>query len=341
MSEPTLNVGRDKTPTPISQVPEKDLRWYAEKCKRNDYKSLAASELQRRGMAPPKQQELAPSKGAPAPARQERAITTDLVGAFIDPRKATAALQQAAEHYHLITPATACGSIPEGCEMQMSMVHVSPDDPHLYAVSGGKMGLDKVHLLSILGAAGGSMEYTRRLDDGSHPHYCRCEVGIVYRLFDGTPVRRSGKAEMDVREPNGPRYVEIVQKAREASPPRDPAKQLLELRKFLEPQTESRALNRAIGNMGVRRSYTREELQKPFMVARLMFTGRSEDPEARRQFRAAIAQSFLNGQAALFGSPPPPAPQAAQLHAPPPQGHGFDDSDDDGGYDADAVGEEY
>jgi hypothetical protein len=213
------------------------------------------------------------------------------------------------------------------------MVQISPDDPHLYPLSGGKLGLDHTHLQAILGAAGGSMEFSRRLDSGSHPHYCRMEVGIVYRLFDATPVRRSGTAEMDVREPNGPRYVEIMEKAKDGD--RDPHKQLLELRKFLLPQTETRALNRAIAAMGVRRSYTKAELKKPFAVARLFFSGRSEDPEARKQFRAAIAQSFLMGQAALYGGSPqhvaPPAPQL-QFHEPPPQGRG---------YDADTTGEDY
>src|SRR5690606_10771387 len=130
--------------------------------------------------------------------------------------------------------------IPEGCEVQVSMVQISPNDPHLYSLAGGKYGIDRVHLATILGAAGGSIEFSRRLDSGSHPHYCRMEVGIVYRLFDGTPVRRSGTAEIDVREPDGPRYIEIVEKARGANPPRDPSKQLLELRKFILPHTESR-----------------------------------------------------------------------------------------------------
>jgi len=268
-------------------------------------------------------------------ARQGTAVTrtsSSLMGSFVDPQKATAALEEMAKNYHLITPATACGSIPEGCEVQVSMVQIPPDDPHLYSLAGGKFGIDRVHLLSILGAAGGSIEYTRRLDTGSHPHYCRMEVGIVYRLFDGTPVRRSGTAEMDVRAPDGPRYVEIVEKAKAAN--RSPDKQLLEMRKFLLPHTESRALNRAIAAMGVRRSYTKQELGKPFAVARLFFSGRSEDPEARREFRAAIAQSFLQGQTALYGGPQqqPPAPPAAQLHEPPPVGSG---------YDVEATGEEY
>ncbi len=256
------------------------------------------------------------SSSAPSNAQLEQVSGDTIAGSFVDPKKATAALQTAASHYHLVTPATSVGNLPEGCEIQVSLVCVAPNDPQLYRV-GDKFGLEKNHLLSILGAAGGNMDYSHRLDDGRHPHYRKYQVGISYRLFDGTIVRRCGTAEIDVREPDGARYVEIVQKAREAKPPRDPSRQLLELRKFIDGHTESRALLRAIANMGIRRSYTKAELEKPFAVARLFFTGRSNDPATRTQFNAAIANSFLGGSSALYGAPPPP-----QHHSPAPAFHG-------------------
>lgn len=330
----TLNVKVDgeKRQVPVNEVSDKDLGWYANECRSPKLKSIAQAEIARRG-------------GGGASPRQQQAITaprqTALVeGSFGDPSRVTAMLHQAAENYHLVAPASVCGTLPEGCEVCLSLVHINPDDPGLYKV-GGKLGLDRVMLSQIAAAAGATMLESKRLDDGSHPHYCAWSVTIAFRLFDGQLVERTGNVEIDVREPDGAAYVEIVEKAKDAKDssgrpaPRDPATQLLELRKFLTRHAESKAMNRAIAAMGVRRSYTRAELAKPFAVARLMFTGRSEDPATKAQFNAAIAESFLGGRKQLYGNAPAALPQHVthvhQGHPPPPAG---------GGYDYEADGEE-
>jgi len=329
MAQFKIPFGKAKGQT-LDAASEADIRWVAGKIKEKldadpnkpyadkDRRFLDAvnAELQRRRNG----------GGAPAQAIQRQAPSVALVESYIDPAKATAALQQATQHFHLVTPATSVGNLPDGCEVQLSMVQISQDDPHLYTV-GDKVALDKYHLIAILNAAAGSIDYLRRVDNGSHPHYCACEAQVSYRMFDGSLIRRPGNAEMDVRAPDGQRYVEIVEKAKNATPPRDPSRQLLELRKFLLPQTESRALNRAIANMGVRRSYERGELSRPFMVARVMFTGRSEDPEARKQFRAAIAQSFLGATAGMYGPPQQLPPATTHTPAPPLSAPPFRDTD--------------
>jgi hypothetical protein len=242
-----------------------------------------------------------PQPQAPRPqqalAQRPEQSTALVEGSFGDPKRVTAALAQAAENYHLVSPASVCGTLPEGCEVCLSLVHISPEDKGLYKV-GDKLGLDRVMLSQIAAAAGATVTESKRLDDGSHPHYCAWAVTIAFRLFDGQLVERTGNVEIDVREPDGAAYVDIVSKNEK------PEKQLLELRKFLTRHAESKAMNRAIAAMGIRRSYTKAELAKPFAVARLMFTGRSADPETRQQFNAAIAQSFLGGRQQLFGQPP-------------------------------------
>jgi hypothetical protein len=315
-----LNVGRDKVPTPVDQVDDKTLEWYANTCRAAGPKAIAQREIARRGGGG--------KQATPAP-KQERAIqrsapTTLVEGSFGDPKRVTDALTRAAESYHLVSPASVCGTLPEGCEVCLSLVKISPSDPGLYRV-GDKVGLDRVMLSQIAAAAGATVVESIRLDDGSHPHYCAWRCTIEFRLFDGQLVRRPGTVEIDVREPDGAAYVEIVGKAAKAD--RDPASQLLELRKFLIRHAESKALNRAIAAMGVRRSYKKEELTKPFAVARLQFTGRSEDPATKAQFNAAIAQSFLGGTQAMYGGNPaaPPALPAPGYHPPPPQGHRGDD----------------
>jgi hypothetical protein len=300
--EPTLKTKQGIVP--VSQVDLNTLNWYATESRSRTGKEVAAAELRRR------------NGGEQQQPRQQQAMvkpTSSLIGSFADPKEITAHLQDAAQHYHLVTPSPVCGRLPVGCEVVMSLVQIDPSDPHLYGVGRGKVCPDKTHLITILNAIGGSMEWSRRLDDRSHPHLCEAAVGIIYRAFDGSLIRRSGRAEMDAREPDGPRYVEAVEQAKAKG--RAPAQQLLQLRKFLWRHTESRALLAAIANVGIRRSYKPEELRKPFACASLMFTGHSDDPEARREFRQGIMQAFLGGSQSLYG---PPAQAAPQLGTSPP-----------------------
>jgi hypothetical protein len=307
MAGETLNV--DKVPTPVARVAEKDLRWYAEKCRNAKLQDIARRELARRSGGA--------AAAAPQPsqaiARQQHTPGA-IEGNFRDPNKATAALKEAAEAFHLVSPAPMVGALPEGCAVALALVRISPDDPHLYKV-GDKMALDKTHLSTIANAIGASTVYSRRTDDGSHPHYCSWTVKVRFRQFDGTWLSRQGSVEMDVREPFGAEYVDAVRKAEKAG--RDATGQLGELRRFIARHAESKALNRAYAALGIRRSYTRAELERPFCVARIVFTGQSDDPAARAQFREGIMNSFLGSSEDAFG----PADQSQpmeQLASPPP-----------------------
>jgi hypothetical protein len=214
-----------------------------------------------------------------------------------------------------------------------------------------------VALARIGGAAGVTWEYSRRTDDGSHPHYCAWEAVALSPTFDLSIRRVPGNVDIDTREDGdvcGAAAEEIRVKAEKRRTEHPDwkndggASQLLELRKFLTRQAESKAMNKAIGNMGVRRSYKRSDLRKPFAVARMLFTGYSEDPEARRDFRQMIGQRFMGATAALYGGHSPPlsvaAPAAHQQLPPaaafipqPPPPIGSSPAED---YDYDTSGEE-
>ncbi|HEX2879954.1 MAG TPA: hypothetical protein VHO25_10520, partial [Polyangiaceae bacterium] len=315
MQQATIPSGNAKG-TPLTEADDKDIKYWLGRKKENlandpdgkfaasdqrwitEAEAILASRSGQQGLPQRPAGNGARSQQSRGPAPQTRAlakpVSNSIIGSFGDPKMITEKLAEAARNYHLATPAMVCGRLPEGCEVVMSLVQIDPEDPKLYGVGGGKLCPDKVHLITILNAMGGSIEYSRRIDDGSHPHFCAVEVGICFRAFDGSLIRRCGTAEMDAREPDGPRYVEAVKQAEDKG--RDPAAQLLQLRKFLYRHTESRALLAAISNAGIRRSYTKEELKKPFACASLMFTGHSADPEARRDFRQAIANSFLGGR---------------------------------------------
>ncbi len=323
----TLKVGGQQVA--VDQVPEKNLRWYASECRSTRLKTIAQRELDRRSggsssAATPQQHTSAAMPQHAGSLARAQLSSLAIEGNFRDPTKATCALKVAADNYHLVSPAPMVGNLPEGCALALSVVRIDPADPHLYKV-GDKVALDKTHLTSIANAIGASTVYSRRTDDGSHPHYCAWTVKVRYRQFDGTWLARQGSVEMDLRAPHGAEYVDAVKKAE--SKGRDPAAQLGELRKFITRHAESKALNRAYAALGIRRAYTRSELERPFAVARLTFTGESEDPEARAQFRAGIMASFLGSTNDAFGeedsseqppprlvSPPPPPPE---YHQPP------------------------
>jgi hypothetical protein len=298
-----------KVDLPVTAVDEQNLRWYANECRNTKLKSIAQRELARRAGGT-----LAP-QSSQAIARPQPNASLAIEGNFRDPSKATAALKAAAEAFHLISPATMVGALPEGCAVALALVHISPEDSHLYKV-GDKLALDKTHLASIANAIGASTVSSRRTDDGSHPHYCAWTVRVRFRQFDGTWAHRQGSVEMDLREPDGAEYVDAIAKARENN--RDPAKQIRELRRFISRHAESKALNRAYAALGIRRSYTKAELQRPFCVARITFTGQSDDPVARAQFREGIMQSFLGSSEAAFGPEEPPSSGSVQLQSAPP-----------------------
>lgn len=318
MSEPTLKV-RGQGDTPVSQVPLEDLEWYANECKHHGYRQTALAELARRKSEP-----AASSPAAPPAAIVPAADVQIVTGSFRDTTRATSALQQAMSMGHLVAPAPVCGSLPEGCALALAAVTVDVRN-ETYELSG-KRGLSKVALDKIAGAAGLSWDpvLSRRLDDGSDPRYCHYKAVGKVRDFDGTVRTLQGEVEMDARD-GSPLIEAIITKAKKKN--RDPRDQILELRQFLIRHAESKAKNRAIRSLGVRTSYEERELAKPFLVAKVQFTGETNDPEIRKMFAEKTAESFLGATAQLYGGrapelPPPTAPAAIGdgTHAPPPVG---------------------
>lgn len=316
MNALTIPGGRDKGKT-IGECDDRSLQYWADNAKQDALRDACAAELARRGgggaTAAPKTTALANQPSGSQAIVMPAADGNALVGAFADPTAITAALMQAQQRYHVVTPAMSVGGIPEGCEIYTSLVTVDPNGPEVYAITGDRrnpkdddqVGIDKVALSKIWAALGGSWQYSRRVDPNNHPHYCAWEAAGLYQQFDGQICRVLGNVDIDVRAPDGAAYVEIVEKAKKGN--RDPAQQLLELRKFLPRHCESKAMNKAIATAGVRRSYKRGDLRKPFLVARLAVTGRTDNPRLREDFARMHYQQRLNGTAALYGAPALPA----------------------------------
>lgn len=116
----------------------------------------------------------------------------------------------------------------------------------------------------------------------------------------------------------------------------DPTAQVREMRLHIMAHAETKARLRAIRSGLGLRTYTLKELQLPFVVARLAFTGQSDDPETKRMFAGAIATAFLGGRRSLYGGEGVARPAvramaapAAPRLAPPPVGSVAPDDDDD------------
>lgn len=317
------------------------------------------AELKRRGAEAPEAptQQAAGNGGGGAAPKAAAAGATDqsiervgnqsiaFIGSFVDSGRVNAAMQAAESQCHLVAPATVCGSLPDLCEVAISAVYIDPNGPDVYQVTGDKkkpsdtdqMGLDRVALAKVLGAAGGDIVSVERLEPSGDPLYWVSRVTIRVRFFDGRSRRLIGVAVQDARE-GSPMIRRIRTKAanRLKKYPKDfndgGETEILELRNFLSRRADTMALNIATRRLGVRTSYARKSLQKPFAVAQLMVTGRSQDPEARWQYRTALLESVFGNeehkgaQERLYGAPaqsapaalpPPPVAPPRQLQPPP------------------------
>lgn len=259
---------------------------------------------------------------------QKRQDHLALAGSYADARAATEALREAMATMNLISPATSCGEIAEGCEVVISHVlvdlstHQAKDKSgnpktvytarDVYPTDGGLLGLSRTVLNRIAASVGINWTESYRVDDGSHPYYCHWRAVGEYRSFDGQVKQVIGNKQMDLRE-GSPQSLKQTEN------------QLAQQRQFIMEHAEAKAKNRAICDLGVKKGYTLEELQKPFVAARLSFTGRSADPERARMFAEKIADSFLGSRGALYSLP---APEQQRRGLPPPA---IDTTADDSG----------
>lgn len=275
-------------------------------------------------------------------------------GTFADAKAATEALRLAAETMNLVSPATSVGVLPEGCSVALSHVFVdlastkngnfvNYTSGDVYDVGAGKLGLSKTVLQKIGAALGVSWDpvASGRLDDGSDPYYCRWRAVGKYRSFDGQVQTLVAEKEMDLRE-GSPQIASLLERyesklakfraGKDRYEPKHPGGQIREMRLHIQAHAESKAQLRALRSMGIKTSYSVEELQRPFVAARVTFNGQTNDPVLRRIFAEKIADSFLDANRSLYGaSAAPQVHPTAQLRlsSPPPVGAVQADYDDE------------
>lgn len=205
------------------------------------------------------------------------------------PGQITDTLRKAMERGHLISPAAACPTLPPGCEVAVSAVLVEKDR-ETYTVQGGH-ALSKVALERISKAVGVSWHPTlsHRTDNGDDPCFASYKAVGHFRDFDGTWRTIEGEKQMDLRD--GSERAKTMKSG-----------ELSEARKFIAEHAQTKARLRAIRSLGIRASYNDAELKKPFVCARLVFTGQSDDPDIRREFARVTAQAMTQGSEMLYGA---------------------------------------
>ncbi len=249
-----------------------------------------------------------------APMRGELAT---IVGSDANPQRLTEKLTRAAEIYNVVAPQTAVGTLPEGCDVAIVAVVVDPETES-YAITGGggTRGLSKVALDKIDAAAGISWDanLSGRLDDGRHPHYCHFrKVGHI-RNFDGSVRTIANEKVMDLRDGSA-QVDEILSKAKTVEAG---WAQVRQTRVHILSHAETKARLRAVRSIGLRSSYSPDALRKPFVIAKLVWTGKTQDPELRRAFALKQQEAMLGANAALYGAQSAPATIAHRGYAAPP-----------------------
>lgn len=194
-----------------------------------------------------------------------------------------------AEHAHILTPAVSFSDLPPQSALVASKICLNPDPKSggdVYQdglfIKGEDVAIAKVGLSKIAQCAGISVD-TERTDSRTVQFFWEVKATATWVGFDGTPQRCTGTVEYDLRD-GSPRLKGFS------------AAQIDQARKFGLAGAETRAINRAIRQFGVKQKYTKTEIQKPFVVVRVVFRPDMNDPVQR----AIVTQQRMAGTTALY-----------------------------------------
>lgn len=204
------------------------------------------------------------------------------------------------QQFHVLSPFTNVSGLAQQHGIIASLVKIDSDPNGLAGeVYGGlpflkgkrgdmseEVALSKIGLRKIAECAGISVT-TMRTDPRTIPHYWEFKAIAQYKGIDGGLVTREATAEWDLRD--GSERLKGWT-----------SNQTTEGRKNGLRNCETRAINAAIRECGcgIKQKFSRAELQKPFIVLRVMFQPDMSDPLTRR----LITEQALRGTSALYPS---------------------------------------
>lgn len=250
-------------------------------------------------------------------------------GTFTDPKEINGILLWAAENCHLVSPVTQIGALPPGFAMALAEIRVDitkegnffAKDTYKAGLSENERGLSKNVLMKIAAAYGFEWDprASGRIDDRSSPNYCNWLAVAHAQGMDGKTITYTDNKEVDLRD--GSPQVQGLE-AQQRAKGKDAIGQVREQRLHIQSMAETKAKLRLIrAACALKTSYTLAELQKKFVVARLMYTGKTGDKELDRVLAVETASRFLGGSMrALYGTEPRAAAPVRSLTAPPAVG---------------------
>lgn len=191
-------------------------------------------------------------------------------------------------------PVTALDHLPPNYVPSLSVIRVdpSPASKDTYSVGGSK-ALSK-HVLLKMANAGGLHIRTRKISPRHDLDNIEWEAVALGRLPDGTPI--------SVKCSKSWSWTKCQEEMKEG--------QARQYRQFADEQTETKAILRAVrAAMNLKTSYTPEEIAKPFLIARSVFSPDMSDPEVRKM----VTMEQLRSQTALYGGNIGPAQAESDL----------------------------
>lgn len=212
----------------------------------------------------------------------------------------------AARRYNLLAPITKIDFLPPDHVVSIRVVSFDAEfsEPQVKARSNGSWyitdngyALHRPALDQLLAAAGGSWVAGKcgRVDDGKTLLYWRFRMTLRIKGFDGQEREITRERELDLRD--GAAEAAAMQ-----------PRQLAKARAMGSQLCESKAANRTIrAALGIKGSYTREEMVKPFVFPVLIWAAPADDPVIRRM----VAAKELGLAEAMFG----PAADPQRAHA--------------------------
>ena len=259
--------------------------------------------------------------GETTPSRSVSLFTGDV---FKDVKLFADALKSFSERFNLITPGGAAGAdFPPLYAAGISFVFAGEPERETYQIAGRReRGLGKTILdrLSSASGIGWDPHLCGTLpSDNPHPHVVDYQVAGKVLGLDGAERMIFASKRIDLRaekdtpvETWGADAREIARLAdmraegdnaklpADQRKPANPWPQILQQRQHILSLAETKAKNRAIRSLGIRTSYTPEEIAKGFAVVRLQFTGKSDDPYVQREVEMMIAERALSAGARLY-----------------------------------------
>jgi hypothetical protein len=220
---------------------------------------------------------------------------------------------------NLLLPSTNIEGLSEFHAPVIDSVYLSanPKDGDVYPASGGddnnsfRLAAQGIRKLSVCAGIIWHPYECRRLDDRKDRHYVACQAVGGIRKADGQPVWWRGEYDLDfevIEEELIDQYTAKCKSWNKSDAQKqgyvdsNVRKDLLFKRKHKLKLAETGAMNRvARAILGLKGSYTREELAKPFVMLRIVLRPDFTDKDVR----AKLADAAINAMVGIYGPETP------------------------------------